>query len=100
MGLDPEFTRTRYPALWERYKKITRAELPAKLPIALRNDSENVEIEYEDIGTVFEAQYVLVVDDHNKLYKALMDRPQSFDRIYPEADLSAQPPISIFKFLR
>ncbi len=97
VGLDPEFTRSRYPALWERYKKITRAELPAKLPMDLRSDSEKTQIEYEDIGTVFEAQYVLVADDHNKLYKALMDRPESFDRIYPQ-ESSGQPPISIFKF--
>ena len=100
VGLDPEFTRTRYPALWERYKKITRAELPAKLPMDLRRESEKTQIDYEDIGTVFEAQYVLVADDHNKLYKALMDRPESFDRIYPQSDSNAQPPISIFKFLR
>lgn len=98
IGLDPEFTRTRFPGLWERYKKITRAELPAKLPKDLRSESENPNIEYEDIGTIFGAEYVLVADDHSRLYRALTDRPESFELIYPERS-NPQPPIGIFKFL-
>lgn len=99
VGLDPEFTRTRHPALWERYKKITRAELPAKLPRDLRTESENPEIEYDDIGTIFGAEYVLVADDHSRLYKALMDRPEAFELIYPQKTSGGQAPMSIFKFL-
>ena len=98
VGLDPEFTRTRYPALWERYRRITRAELPAKLPKDLRSESEDPAIKYEDIGTIFEANYVLVADDHNKLYRALIDRPDAFELIYPEKT-AHQPPIAIFRTL-
>lgn len=99
VGLDPEFTRTKYEALWERYKKITRAEVPAKLPKELRRKSEPAEINYEDISTFFGAEYVLVADDHSRLYRALTDRPQLFEQIHPEKS-DRQPSIAIFKFLK
>jgi hypothetical protein len=99
VGLDPEFTRSRYPALWDRYRRITRAELPAKLQKENRSESEKPEIEYKDIGTIFEADYVLVADDHNRLYRALSDRPGEFELIYPEKT-DRQPPIVIFRVFR
>lgn len=98
VGLDPEFTRTRYPSLWERYKRITRAELPAKLPREFRDDEETSDIEYEDIGTIFGAKYVLVADDHAKLYRALSDRPESFEQIYPPKS-GQQAKMTVFKYL-
>lgn len=98
VGLDPEFTRSKYPGLWERYKKITRAELPAKVPRELRGEGEKPDIEYEDIGTVFGAHYVLVADDHNKLYRALSDRSASFQQIYP-ARTERQAPMTVFQVL-
>lgn len=98
VGLDPEFTRTRYPALWERYKKITRGEVPASLPQKLRREGETPEIHYEDISTFFGATYVLVADDHARLYRALSDRPQSFRQVYPGVG-DEQPSITLFKIL-
>ncbi len=98
VGLDPEFTRTKYPGLWERYWRITQAALPAKLPRKFRSESESPDIQFEDIGTEFGAQYVLVAEDHDKLYRALRDRPESFEQIYP-APSNKQAPMTIFKFL-
>jgi len=99
VGLDPEFTRTRYEGLWERYRRITRAQLPAKLSRELQTEGEAAEIRYEDIGTIFEADYVLVAFDHEKLYRALKEKPGQFEQIYPETT-DSQPEITIFKFLR
>lgn len=99
VGLDPEFTRTKYKALWERYRKITRGELPARLSSDVPAGPEPREINYEDIGTIFEADFVLVDTQHNKLYRALRDRPNHFEMIYP-AKSDKQPPLSIFKILK
>jgi len=99
VGLDPEFTRVRYPALWERYRKITRAELPANLPSHLADDGER-KIAYDDIATVFGARYVLVESDHPALYRALLSRPQRFTRIYPplgDPPNPTQPPMTLFE---
>ncbi|MDO8631989.1 MAG: hypothetical protein Q7R41_16000 [Phycisphaerales bacterium] len=99
VGLDPEFTRTRYPALWERYRRITRAELPATLSPDVTDDGER-EITYDDIATVFGARYVLVESDHPALYRALTARPDRFARIYPPPGAhtrAKQPAIALFE---
>lgn len=83
VGLDPEFTRTRYPALWERYRRITRAELPARLEETNAPDGGGNEITYEDIGTRFHADYVLVAADHRPLFRALTARTRLFTVVYP-----------------
>ncbi len=101
VGLDPEFTRTRYPALWERYRRITRAELPAKLPGDLTDKGDRT-IRYEDIATAFEARYVLVERDHAPLFRALSARAEQFKRVYPETvakSESVQPAITIFEVI-
>lgn len=99
VGLDPEFTRSRYPALWERYRRITRAQLPAKLSKGL-SDGFSSKIRYEDIASVFEASYVLVAEDHKALFKALKKRPRSFTLVFPadrEDESRGQPEIAIFR---
>jgi hypothetical protein len=121
VGLDPEFTRTRYPALWERYRRITRAELPATVPAALLpaadSDSPSLakagaqggqlatiepctdrKIRYEDIATCFGAAYVLVAEDHRKLYKALLGEPDEFTPIYPPGTTTDSPQAAITIF--
>lgn len=97
VGLDPEFTRTKYPALWERYRLITRAELPAQLTES-RDPEGGRDVTYGDIATRFQADYVLVADDHRPLYKALRARPDEFTIIYPPEWKSntAQPAVAIF----
>lgn len=97
VGLDPEFTRTKYPVLWERYRLITRAELPAKLQES-RDPEGGSDVTYGDIAAHFEADYVLVADDHRPLYKALRARPDEFTVIYPPEwkSKTAQPAVTIF----
>ena len=98
VGLDPEFTRTRYPTLWERYRRITRAELPAKLEETHEEDGSD-EISYDDIAIRFDADYVLVASDHRPLFKALTGRSKQFTLIYPPDWKSgaAQPAITLFE---
>lgn len=99
VGLDPEFTRTKYPALWERYRRITRGEAPAKLPKSL-SDGENPAIEYSDIAEEFGAGFVLVDEDHRELYRALDRRSEQFRLVYPEGQTDdKQPPLAIFRVL-
>lgn len=97
VGLDPEFTRTRYPALWERYRLITRAEIPGKLRDSREPDGNN-KVTYGDIATRFNADYVLVADDHRPLFKALIARSEDFKIVYPpDWKLGrAQPAITVF----
>jgi hypothetical protein len=100
VGLDPEFTRTKYPALWERYRLITRAELPARLKESREPDGDN-DVTYADISTRFMADYVLVDSGHRALYKALCARSRDFKIVYPpDWKLGkAQPAITVFSVL-
>jgi len=107
VGLDPQFTRSRYPVLWERYKRITRVEVPSRLPDDLPGDGLR-EVTLDDIGDVFGAQYVFVANDHPKFYHALCARPDRFQRVFPPtaqrnmqqaAPSQEQPPVALFRVL-
>lgn len=99
VGLDPEFTRTKYPVLWERYRCITRGEAPADLPHFL-DQGQVKKVDYDDIAYEFDASYVLVADDHRKLYDALEQRQHDFQIVYPADRLDGiQPKITIFEVL-
>jgi hypothetical protein len=101
VGLDPVFTQSRWPALWERYKRITRGEAPAEMPRSL-SDEFGRDIRLSDIGTVFGANYVLVCDDHAPFYRELSAATRDFERIYPPPSPEprrSQPPVAIFRVL-
>lgn len=98
VGLDPEFTRTKYPALWERYRRITRGEAPAKLPKSL-SEGEDSAIEYSDIAEKFGAGFVLVDEDHRELFRALERREEQFRLVYPTDHRGSTPPLAIFEVL-
>jgi len=101
VGLDPVFTMTKYPQLWERYRLITRGQAPS--PIHATDDSRPPDVaRLEDIRDAFEAGYVLVAADHRKLYEQLHRRSDVFRRVYPAEpwnDADAIPAFSVFEVL-
>lgn len=91
VGLDPEFTNHYRPDLWKRYVKITRAEVPTKTTIKMRQadgTSKDValDIKMEDIRDVFNAKFVVIDDDHHAFSEALSRRPELAELIYPQRD--------------
>lgn len=99
-GLDPQFTNSMDPQLWERYCVITQGRAPKKSII--RNQVFHVRL--DDIATHFQADYVIVNKDHQPFYAQLVSRPDLFKLIYP-LEHAIRPPkrissISIFAVLR
>lgn len=88
VGLDPKFTQSRQPGLWERYVRITRAQTPFNSSIKIRSDrgglvTENLDIRLEDIRTHFGANYIITDQDHKHLGRQLLSRPDFAKLIYP-----------------
>lgn len=85
VGLDPVFTSRPFPALWARYRAITRGQTPTSLPAdvigAARLGPEAVTL--DDIASEFAASYVLVCRDHPALRAKLDERPDLFTCVYP-----------------
>lgn len=85
VGLDPVFTSGPYPALWARYRAITRGQTPTSLPAdvsgAARVGPELVTL--HDVASEFDASYVLVCRDHPALRAKLDERPDLFTCVYP-----------------
>ncbi len=71
VGLDPKFTHERRPDLWDRYVRITRGQVPAtmrtQLVTATGRQEHDIDIALSDIRTHFQAEYVIVDDDHDRL---------------------------------
>lgn len=100
VGLDPVFTKQRWPVLWERYKRITRAQVPSTLPKSMAGGDE-ARVTLDDIATRFEARYVLVAADHPPLYRKLRASSDRFRLVYPPHFAGkGQPAVAIFEVLR
>ena len=84
VGLDPQFTATRFPTLWPRYKSITQGQFDGGASL-------------DDIVTIFDCDYVLVLHDHRRFYRALSKRPDRFERVYPIGEIEGQPPATVFR---
>ncbi len=97
VGLDPIFTQSMYPELWQRYTYITRAQTPRNMA----TPQGSVLVSLSDIGNIFHADYVLVADDHWNFYKQLWREREQFVQIYPtrENQKTRQPPFAIFRVL-
>jgi hypothetical protein len=101
-GLDPQFTAVRWPAMWERYKRITRGEAPATVPdkLAKRENltAEQRAISLTDIRDWFRADYVYVDKDHGPFYRQLRGDGDNFTLVYPpDSDGRRQPPVALFE---
>jgi len=92
VGLDPEFTHSRRPDLWERYVKVTRAQVPARSMVRLVSDdgtahNEQISIGVEDIRDHFGATWVVVDRDHGDLASLLGRSPHLAELAFPCNDL-------------
>lgn len=90
VGLDPKFTHSRKPELWERYVKITRGQAPRTFEARWTSaDGEEVRrkihVELEDIRDYFYAKYVMTDRDHKPFAKRLAESPDFAELIYPKA---------------
>jgi len=97
VGLDPVFTSAKYPELWERYRIITRGEAPEKVWV---NDREGPRLAtLDDIRGEFDADYVLVAQDHGALYHQLLREAAKFERVWPPLqDVNGpQPAYAVFR---
>ncbi len=100
VGLDPVFTKQRWPVLWERYKRITRAEVPSTLPESLAT-GDDARVTLDDIATRFEARHVLVAADPRPLYRKLREARDRFRLIYPpQFEGKGQPAVAIFEVVQ
>ncbi len=100
VGLDPVFTKQRWPVLWERYKRITQARVPSTLPDSMAS-GDDARVTLDDIATRFEARYVLVAADHPPLYRKLREASDRFRLAYPpQVAGKGQPAVAIFEVLR
>ncbi|UCE60185.1 MAG: hypothetical protein JSU63_00250 [Phycisphaerales bacterium] len=88
VGLDPKFTHFRRPALWERYVKITRGNVPADVTVKMRDESgkevaELIHVTLEDIRDQFGARFVITDQDHTSLARKLAKADNLAQLVYP-----------------
>lgn len=104
VGLDPKFTHTRKPELWERFVKITRAQVPRTFQARWtgpdgREVRRKMHVELTDIRDFFNAGYVIVDSDHKHFARKLAEAPEFTELIYPKTryDDCRDAPYLIFK---
>jgi hypothetical protein len=100
-GLDPQFTNSIDPVLWERFCVITQGRSPRTSTVKVRvREGEGLEsrvraqafrVQISDIKTEFGADYVLVDKDHQSFYRKLKAEPDLFEYIYPPGSGSEPP---------
>jgi hypothetical protein len=93
VGLDPKFTHSRRPDLWERYIRITRGQIPREFTASWTGDrGERVElpmrVELGDIRDYFQARYVITDSEHKMLARKLAEAKEFAELVYPLTDYS------------
>jgi hypothetical protein len=85
VGLDPKFTQTRRPDLWERYIHISRGETPTTVTLAADGNRprETLKIDLKDIRTEFKARYVVCDRDHQSFAGKLARDRNLAELVYP-----------------
>lgn len=88
VGLDPKFTHARRPDLWERYVRITRAQVPHEGRVKRHGADgsvsyEPIRVELADIRRFFGARWVICDRDHRGLAAALARAPALAELAYP-----------------
>ncbi len=90
VGLDPKFTHSREPDLWNRYVKVSRGEVPSTIqPVAATDEGARLPVALEDIREHFGAKYVVVDHDHRTLADRLHQAPHFAELIHPTTDYQA-----------
>jgi hypothetical protein len=88
VGLDPKFTHERRPDLWERFVRITRAQIPTTSVYQRTGQGgaerrESIDVRLEDIREHFNARYVVTDREHRSLAAKLARAPEFAELIYP-----------------
>lgn len=110
-GLDPQFTNSMDPELWERYCVITQGRSPRNSTVTIRTRTaggqiqdrkKEFRVQLTDIAAEFQADYVIVDQDHARFYRQLLRDREHFSLIYPPSDArpAEQPKLTIFKVLK
>jgi NPCBM/NEW2 domain len=89
VGLDPKFTHWRDPQLWERYVKLTRAQVPRTFKATWtgqdgRKMQRTVHVELSDIRDYFDARFIMVDNDHKAMARMLAKATDFAKLIYPQ----------------
>lgn len=90
VGLDPKFTHSRRPDLWDRYIKISRGQVPGTIRLAGTPGgpaTRSVPVGLIDIREQFRARWVIADRDHRPLRTALAAAPDLAELVYPCRDL-------------
>jgi hypothetical protein len=90
VGLDPKFTHSRRPDLWDRYVKISRGQVPGTIRVknaAGGGAMQTVPVGLIDIREQFRARWVIADRDHRPLRSALAAAPELAELVYPCHDL-------------
>ncbi len=100
-GLDPQFTNSKDPVLWERFCVITQGRSPRSSTVKVLEESprwaatgvraETFMVEISDIKTHFQADYVLVDKSHQPFYRKLKAKPSMFKHVYPPTSREEPP---------
>lgn len=108
-GLDPQFTASMDPVLWERYCVITQGRAPAKSKVWVRDKEsqevvqEEFRVRIQDIREHFDADYIIVDSDHGPFYRDLLKHTDDFAFRYPLTSAgkppAKQPHLAIFEVL-
>ena len=101
-GLDPQFTNSLDPVLWERFCVITQGKSPRTSTVKVRYNrgkgldsgvrQQAFRVQISDIKTEFGAKFVLVDKDHQSFYRQLRGAPDLFKHVYPPRSGSEPPP--------
>jgi hypothetical protein len=89
VGLDPKFTHSRDPELWERYISITRGLTPRSYAAQWTGpDGEpvrrEIRVDLSDIRTYFGARFVVTDGDHRRLTQQLAEATGFAELVYPK----------------
>lgn len=106
VGLDPEFTHSRRPVLWERYVKITRGQAPARVSVERHDQrgqpfTDEIDVKVSDIRDFFNADYVITDRDHKSLATQLSRDSKLAKLVYPGTDFARcrNKPYLVFRVL-
>ena len=108
-GLDPMFSYTRDPELWERYVLITRGQAPLRTTVKVperqaegsaRMTEREITVPLEDIRDRWGARFIIVDSDHKPFARKLDLAKGLVRRVYPETlEAGTTPKYTVYEVL-
>ena len=98
-GLDPIYSKQAFPPEYWRFDAIARGRTPST--INAKSGLSGSKVRLEDIRDHLAAKYVVIMDDHKKMFQNVQKKNELFKMIHPELDGQPrhQPPASLFKVI-